>query len=155
MPVSGSHRRRLLEAMGVAPLRLRDTASQPATVVDDGIVAAPSPLRAELVLVLPAGCEPRHLDLVGRAMTAFGPRFARAARVQVEAGAVSGALPAAPAYLAFGEAQAHALGRGLDAAVMAQADVVLLDAPAELAGAAGKRRLWTAVSALRRRWRQE
>lgn len=159
MPAPVAHRRRLLRAMGVTPLRLRQPAvGEPeaaAAVAAPEASSAQTPATTDLVLVLPAGCEPRHLDLLGRAMTAFGPRFARAARVEVDKGAVTGALPAAQAYLAFGEAQARALGRDLDAAVMARADVILLDTPADLAEAAGKRRLWTAVGALRRRWRQQ
>ena len=36
-------------------------------------------------------------------------------------------VPAAKAYLVFGEAQAHALGRALPAAVMQRAQIVLAD----------------------------
>jgi len=60
-------------------------------------------------------------------------------------------VPRAPAYLVFGQAQAHALGRALTAEAMHDAHIVLADAPAEiLAQAAAKRRLWLAMRTLRR-----
>ena len=60
-------------------------------------------------------------------------------------------VPHAPAYLVFGQAQAHALGRALPASVMRDAHIVLADTPAEiLAQANSKRRLWQALRTLRR-----
>ena len=54
-------------------------------------------------------------------------------------------------YLVFGDAQAHALGRALPAAVMSQALIVLADEPKlVLADAAAKRRLWNALRSVRR-----
>lgn len=147
-PATPARREQVLRAMGVTVYRLRDVV--PAAVGDAPAGVAPVPVRATCVLVLPAGCTPRELDLVGRAMTAFGPAFARAARVEVVDGEVAVAIPAATAYLAFGEAQARALGRALPAAAMAAAQVALLDVPARLSGAAGKRGLWNALKALRR-----
>jgi len=60
-------------------------------------------------------------------------------------------VPEAQAYLVFGEAQAHALGRALPAAVMHQAQIVLADEPAlVLTSADAKRRLWNALRSVRR-----
>jgi hypothetical protein len=60
-------------------------------------------------------------------------------------------VPAADAYLVFGEAQAHALGRTLAAEVLQRAQIVLVDALATvLTEPAAKRRLWTALRRLRR-----
>jgi hypothetical protein len=51
----------------------------------------------------------------------------------------------------FGEAQAHALGRGLPVAVLQRAQIVLVDDLAQvLAEAGAKRRLWGALRRLRR-----
>jgi ABC-type lipoprotein export system ATPase subunit len=100
--------------------------------------------------VLPQGCNTRELDLVGRALNACGATFARAARVTVSEGQL-GHVPEAQAYLVFGEAQAHALGRALPAAAMHRAQIVLADDPASvLTSAAAKRRLWNALRTLRR-----
>ena len=102
------------------------------------------------MVVLPAGCSPRELDLIGRALMTAGPAVARAPRIQV----TDGQLPSAPearAYLVFGEAQAHALGRELPVATLSRAHIVLADEPAAvLASGAGKRRLWNALRSLRR-----
>lgn len=60
-------------------------------------------------------------------------------------------VPEARAYLVFGEAQAHALGRKLPAAVLHRAQIVLADEPAlVLTSAAAKRRLWNALRSVRR-----
>jgi hypothetical protein len=54
-------------------------------------------------------------------------------------------------YLVFGQAQAHALGRELPAAVMSEAHIALVDEPGPLLfGADGKRRLWAALRQARR-----
>ncbi len=141
--------------MGVTPMQLRTVADAVPVRHDTGSVEDSSAdALVDVALVIPAGVASPHLDLLGRAMTAFGARFARAARLTVADGTVTAAIPAARAYLAFGEAQARALGRDLDAAVMAHAEVVLVDGPEQLVSAQGKRRLWVAVNALRRRWRQ-
>lgn len=142
-----SHRARLLRALGVTPWvqRAAPTTSQPMAPEP----AADVPVGACVVL-LPAGCEPRSLDLLGRALTAFGPALARAARVEVRDGQLA-TPPLARAYLVFGEAQARALGRELPAAVLNQAHIVLADEPASIhASGAGKRRLWNALRSLRR-----
>jgi hypothetical protein len=100
---------------------------------------------------LPDGCAARELDLLGRALAAYGPALARAGRITVRDGRPVAAVPPVRAYLVFGQAQAHALGRELPAAVMNQAQIVLADEPHEvLATGAGKRRLWTALRQLRR-----
>ena len=52
--------------------------------------------------------------------------------------------------VAFGQAQAHALGRELPSAVLNAAQIVLADEPAVLLAGAAKRRLWTALRQLRR-----
>jgi hypothetical protein len=77
--------------------------------------------------------------------------LARAARVTVKDGQLAGDVPEARAYLVFGEAQAHALGRTLPPAVMHRAQIVLADEPAlVLTRADAKRRLWSALRTLRR-----
>jgi hypothetical protein len=104
----------------------------------------------ECVVLLPAGCSPRELDLVGRALMACGAALARAPRIEVSNGQLP-SVPEARAYLVFGEAQAHALGRELPAAALSRAHIVLADEPAGvLASAAGKRRLWNALRSVRR-----
>ncbi len=114
------------------------------------MAAAPEGLAVHCVVVLPGGCMPRELDLLGRALCAFGAGLARAARVEVTDGRLA-ALPSARAYLAFGEAQAHALGRELPVELQQRAQIVLADVPGQvLADAAGKRRLWNALRHLRR-----
>jgi hypothetical protein len=106
---------------------------------------------AGCVVLLPAACGARELDLLGRALTSGGAALARAARVRVQPGEVETSVPHARAYLACGEAQAHALGRSLPMQVTAQAQIVLVDEPARLLGdAAAKRRLWIALRTLRR-----
>lgn len=149
-----ARRQRLLREFGVVPYRLRQVAPVASVEEPVGRPSSDGAVVAECVLVLPAACQARERDLIGRAMSGFGAAFARAARVEVGDGMVSGDVPVARAYLAFGEAQARALGLSLPAEVMATADVILLDPPGELLQAAGKRRLWAAVNALRRRWRQ-
>lgn len=146
-----SHRGRVLRALGVTPWVRRVAASAPATPdVPVSQEAATSIASGDCVVVLPAGCSPRELDLIGRALMTAGPAVARAPRIQV----TDGQLPSAPearAYLVFGEAQAHALGREPPAATLSRAHIVLADEPAAvLASGAGKRRLWNALRSLRR-----
>lgn len=145
-----SHRERVLRALGVTPWVRRD--ASPAAIVEDVLVAesGPAAFSGECVVVLPSGCSPRELDLVGRALMTAGAIVARAPRIQVADGQLQGA-PEARAYLVFGEAQAHALGRELPAATLSRAHIVLADEPAAvLASGAGKRRLWNALRSLRR-----
>jgi len=144
-----AHRARVLRALGVTPWRLRVVAaSAPETAATD-IAAESTSSTARCVVVVPAGCTARELDLLGRAFCTFGPALARAARIEV--GGDSTRIPRAQAYLVLGEAQAHALGRDLPAEAVHQAHIVLADTPAEvLAGGAGKRRLWSALRNLRR-----
>lgn len=145
-----SHRERVLRALGVTPWVRRvgatepDASELPVADVQSEVVSG------DCIVVLPAGCSPRELDLVGRALMACGAAIARAPRIEVS----NGQLPSAPqarAYLVFGEAQAHALGRELPAAALSRAHIVLADEPASvLASGAGKRRLWNALRSLRR-----
>jgi hypothetical protein len=143
---TADHRQRLLRELGVIPWVRR--ARAPA-VKHDPLADAQS--STECVVVLPAGCAARELDLLGRALHSFGVVLARAARVQVQDGALT-SVPSARAYLVFGQAQAHALGRQLPAAVMNQAHIALVDLPQGplLAGVAAKRQLWMAMRNLRR-----
>ncbi len=145
--VSSAHRERVLRALGVTPWVRR----VPSEVVAATTELAPAAVSSgECVVLLPAGCSQRELDLVGRALMTSGATVARAPRIEVS----NGQLPSAPearAYLVFGEAQAHALGRELPAATLSRAHIVLADEPAGvLASAAGKRRLWNALRSLRR-----
>jgi hypothetical protein len=144
---SPAHRARVLRALGVVAWHRRDVALPELAAP---VVAAEPPGAAEVVIVLPRGCAVRELDLLGRALCAFGPRLARAARI--EAGDSENVqVPHAQAYLVFGQEQAHSLGRALPADVMRHAHIVLADAPADvLSQAAAKRRLWQALRTMRR-----
>lgn len=151
MHAAEARRAQVLRAMGVTLYRLRDAGpAAPADSAPTPVAIAPAPVHAQCVLVLPAGCTSRQMDLVGRAMAAFGAAFARAPRMMAVDDELPAPIPAAAAYLAFGEAQARALGRALPAATMAYAQVALLDEPAQLSAADGKRRLWNALKTLRR-----
>jgi hypothetical protein len=145
-----AHRERLLRALGVTPWVRRAAVAEPVGGDSPVVDAMATLVSGECIVVLPAGCSPRELDLVGRALMACGAALARAPRIEVS----NGQLPAAPearAYLVFGEAQAHALGRELPAAALSRAHIVLADEPASvLASGAGKRRLWNALRSLRR-----
>jgi hypothetical protein len=149
--VSAGHRARILRALDVTPWVRR----VPPEVHVEPVPAASAPADASAgvacVVVLPEACSTRELDLVGRALSACGAALARAARVTVQGGQLAADVPEAGAYLVFGEAQAHALGRSLPAAVMHRAQIVLADEPAlVLTSAAAKRRLWSALRSLRR-----
>jgi hypothetical protein len=145
-----SHRERVLRALGVTPWVRRTAVAEPVASELPVVDAMAEVVSGDCIVVLPAGCSPRELDLVGRALMACGAAIARAPRIEVS----DGRLPAAPearAYLVFGEAQAHALGRELPAAALSRTHIVLADEPASvLASGAGKRRLWNALRSLRR-----
>ncbi|BFI95404.1 MAG: hypothetical protein RSP_09140 [Rhodanobacter sp.] len=145
MPAA-AHRERVLQALGLTPWQRRQAPAQ-AT----GQAAQAGAVHADCVVLLPADCGTRELDLLGRALTSGGAALARAARVRVQPGEAEIAVPQARAYLACGEAQAHALGRSLPMQVTAQAQIVLVDEPARLLDdAAAKRRLWIALRTLQR-----
>jgi hypothetical protein len=147
---SGSHRERVLRALGVTPWVRRLAAVEPVVQADASPTEAAAFASGDCIVVLPAGCSTRELDLVGRALMTCGPLVARAPRIEVRDGQLA-SVPQARAYLVFGEAQAHALGRELPAAVLSRAHIVLADEPAGvLASGAGKRRLWNALRSLRR-----
>ena len=141
-----AHRARVLHALGLTPW-VRRRAAAASTLVEpesDGAGVA-------CIVILPASCHARELDLLGRALHAGGAALARAARINVKDGQLAAPVPAARAYLVFGDAQAHALGRALPAAVMSQALIVLADEPKlVLDDAAAKRRLWNALRSVRR-----
>jgi len=142
-----SRRTRLLRALGVTPWVRRAPVAVPAAAPEPAPAAAP----ASCVVLLPEGCGARELDLLGRALAAYGPGLARAGRILVRDGRPTVTVPPVRTYLVFGQAQAHALGRELPASVMNQAQIVLADEPQQvLASGAGKRRLWTALRQLRR-----
>jgi hypothetical protein len=144
-----ARRERLLKAMGVTPWRLRTgeaVVADPAEPANDGMPGE----GVGCVVILPAGASERELELIGRALRAFGPVTGRAARLQVGERGL-GQVPVAATYLVFGEAQARALGRDLPAGVLGAAQIVLVDLPsAILADAAAKRRLWNGLRALGR-----
>ncbi|HEY0196991.1 MAG TPA: hypothetical protein VGC19_00445 [Rhodanobacter sp.] len=143
------HRARVLRALGVTPWVRRAAPVSAGIAVDERAVDPAAGVAC--VVVLPQGCSTRELDLLGRALNACGAMLARAARVTVSAGQLQGDVPEARAYLVFGEAQAHALGRALPAATMHRAQIVLADEPAAvLTSAAAKRRLWNALRNVRR-----
>ena len=146
---SPAHRARVLHALGVVAWRRREAAVAPVELALP-TEAQQIPVNARVVVVLPPGCAVRELDLLGRALSAFGPQLARAPRIEALDGDAM-QVPHAPAYLVFGQAQAHALGRALPADVMRDAHIVLADMPAEiLAQSTSKRRLWQALRTLRR-----
>ncbi|MEI7036079.1 hypothetical protein [Fulvimonas yonginensis] len=147
-----ARRTRVLRALGVTPWVRRAPAVTAAPAPAEPASAIPqAAVRAACVVLLPDGCSPRELDLLGRALAAYGPELARAGRITVREGRPTAAVPPVGAYLVFGQTQAHALGRELPAAVMNRAQIVLADEPAQvLASGAGKRRLWTALRQLRR-----
>jgi hypothetical protein len=148
--VSADHRARVLRALGVTPWQRR-AAPAAVTAGEPEYATADMAANVACVVVLPQDCSARELDLVGRALNASGAALARAARVTVSGGQLAAGVPEAQAYLVFGEAQAHALGRALPAAVMHQAQIVLADEPAlVLTSADAKRRLWNALRSVRR-----
>lgn len=142
-----SHRARTLRALGITPWLRRAGGNQDALTVP---ATGPEP-KPSCVVLLPDGCPPRELDLIGRALATCGAELARAGRILVRDGRPVAEVPPVRAYLVFGQAQAHALGRELPAAVANQAQIVLADEPsALLTSGAAKRRLWTALRQLRR-----
>jgi hypothetical protein len=154
-PAAIERRARVLHALGITPWQRRALKPQAGAVPPfAGSIDADAPTSASVpsacVVVLPDGCGARELDLLGRALTTYGPVLARAARITVRAGQLVGTVPAVRAYLVFGEAQARALGRDLPSAVARQAQIVLVEEPAHLLTAAAKRRLWSALRQLRR-----
>lgn len=145
--VSPGRRARVLQALGLTPWVRRAPVTAPAI----GEEAAAGGAGVACVVVLPEQCSVRELDLLGRALSAAGAGLARAARVRVQAGQLPADVPAARTYLAFGDAQARALGRALPVAVMNSALVVLADEPSLVLGSAtAKRRLWSALRTVRR-----
>ncbi|MEP7186046.1 MAG: hypothetical protein ABI767_09435 [Rhodanobacter sp.] len=141
------HRARVLRALGMTPWVRRSAAH-----VDDSEPSTPTAAAGvSCVVVLPEVCSTRELDLLGRAFNACGASIARAPRIRAAGGELTDDVPEARAYLVFGDAQAHALGRALPAAVMNQAQILLADDPALVLTSAGaKRRLWSALRSLRR-----
>lgn len=150
-PTTVSHRRRLLRALGVVPYALRDHSPGPIVAdisIDDAVVGGSLP---SCVLVLPRTCSARESVLIDRAMRALGGDFARCTRVSVADDAqLPSSTPHVQLYVAFGEAQARALGQVLPGEVIAAAEVVLLESPRSLLGADAKRRLWQAAGNWRR-----
>lgn len=147
------HRARLLRALGVTPwVRRQPFATEMPTAFDmQGGMAESDAAPGDSIVLLPAGCPAALLDLLGRAFSAYGPSLARAARIEVGADGQLAHVPEARAYLVFGQAQAHALGRVLPAVVLNSAQIVLADEPHEIrASGEGKRRLWNALRSLRR-----
>ena len=149
-----SRRRAALQAMGITPWVMRERAQaqpQPVAIEPGATVVREAQPSGRCVVLLPAGADARALDLLGRALTACGAEIARAGRIRVADGQLSDTVPHAPVYLVFGQAQAHALGRELPAAVMSEAHIALVDEPGPLLfGADGKRRLWAALRQARR-----
>lgn len=140
-------RARVLRALGVTPW-VRKAAP---CVVDGAALRTDLSTSVGCVVILPQACSTRELDLLGRAFNACGASIARAARIQVRDGQLGDDVPPARAYLVFGEAQAHALGRALPLEVMNRAQIVLADEPSLVLSSAGaKRRLWSGLRSLRR-----
>lgn len=148
MTAVSARRQRLLRVMGVTPWSLR-ASDAPATAESAANDDVPGQ-RVACVIVLPADATEREMELVGKALRAFGATTARAARL-LAGPAGLGHVPVAATYLVFGEVQAHALGHELPAAVMGAAQIVLVDPPALIVtDAAAKRRLWNGLRALGR-----
>lgn len=148
--VSATHRARVLRALGVTPWVRRSVSASrvEATDLAESVEAIGSDRRC--VVVLAPDASARERSLLDRALGSAGPALAQAARVAVREGQLVD-VPPAEAYLVFGEAQAHALGRALAADVLQRAHIVLVDPlPALLSEPAAKRRLWVALRGLRR-----
>jgi len=148
-PAAISQRSRVLRALGVTPWVRRATRAA-ATAAEPSLSLPDLAAGVACVVVLPESCATRELDLLGRLLNACGSTLARAGRVRVSGGQLA-EVPHARAYLVFGEAQAHALGRALPAAAMQSAQIVLADELTQVLTAAdAKRRLWSALRNLRR-----
>ncbi len=146
-----SQRSRVLAALGVVPWVRHTRGTRAAAVPPDAVAPFATGERVACVVVVAEGCSTRELDLLGRALNACGATLARAARLTLRNGELDGPVPDAAAYLVFGEAQAHALGRRLPATSMQRAHIVLADELASLlTSAAAKRRLWSALRTMRR-----
>ena len=153
MPAIGQRRTTVLRALGITPWVRRQPAADvpahgavPATEASNPVAGAPA-----CVVLIPAGCDARAMDLLGRALNACGAELARAGRIMVADGQLSAPVAPAPVYLVFGQAQAHALGRELPAAVTSRAHIALADEPSLLlTDAASKRRLWASLRQVRR-----
>lgn len=145
--VATGRRQHVLRALGITPWVQRQPGGAAAPAAASN-ATAPS---GRCVVLIPAGSDTRAMDLLGRALNACGVELARAGRISVSDGQLGAPVPHAPVYLAFGQAQAHALGRELPAAVMSQAHIALVDEPAQLLTSAdSKRRLWAALRQVRR-----
>ncbi|HET6430930.1 hypothetical protein [Dyella sp.] len=146
--MAAARRQQVLQALGLTPWVRRARGASAGSSA--AAVAEPSP-SGRCVVLIPAGADVRAMDLLGRALNACGAELARAGRISVADGAPGAPVPHAPVYLAFGQAQAHALGRELPAAVMREAHIALVDDPSQLLVDAGsKRRLWAALRQVRR-----
>lgn len=146
---TGVQRTRVLRALGVTPWVRRASSAVAVTIAMPG--ATDLGAGVACVVVVPGAGSTRELDLLGRVLNACGATMARAARIRVTGGELAGDVPEARAYLVFGDAQAHALGRRLSAEAMHRAEIVLADELSlVLTGAAAKRRLWSALRNLRR-----
>lgn len=149
MAASPDRRQRLLRTLDVVPWRLRDAPAAPVPGPKAANDAPPAAGTVACVVVLPVASE-REMDLIGRALRAFGPVLGRAARLHVGEHCL-GPVPVAGRFLVFGEAQAHALGRELPAAALQAAQIVLVDTPsAVLTSPQAKRRLWQGLRTLAR-----
>ncbi|MEO7072702.1 MAG: hypothetical protein ABI300_06900 [Rhodanobacter sp.] len=147
--MSDAHRMRVLRALGVTPWVRRASAldASPTGALEASEVIGPG---NACVVVLAPEASRRQLGLLDQALASGGPALARAPRVVTRDGQL-GDVPPAAAYLVFGEAQAHALGRALPADTLRSAQIVLVDAlPAVLTDPSAKRRLWVALRGLRR-----
>lgn len=133
-----SQRIRCLTAMGLRPWVLRDApvqADQPRCVV---IVAATL-------------AEARQRQLVECAVACLGLPDGAVMRATARDGRLTAGVPATPAYLAFGSAQAQALGAALTADQRERACIALTDEPAQLLDEPYRKRgLWLALKAVRR-----
>ncbi len=148
--VSATHRARVLRALGVTPWVRRSVTSSLVAAADLFESVDLIECGQRCVVVLAQAASERELSLLDRALGSAGPALAQAARVAVRDGQLVD-VPLADAYLVFGEAQAHALGRTLAADVLQRAHIVLVDPlPALLSDPAAKRRLWMALRGLRR-----
>lgn len=148
--VSAAHRARVLRALGVTPWVRRSVTAGRVEATDPLESADASGSGPHCVVVLAQDATGRERSLLDRALESAGPALAQAARVAVHDGQLVD-VPSADAYLVFGEAQAHALGRTLAADVLQRARIVLVDPlPALLSDPAAKRRLWMALRGLRR-----
>ncbi|CAM5312526.1 hypothetical protein [Rhodanobacter lindaniclasticus] len=100
---NATHRVRVLHALGLTPWVRRVAVASSAVVGPVAAEPVAEGIDGACVVVLPASCSTRQLDLLGRALLAAGAALARSPRITVQDGQLTAEVPVARAYLVFGE----------------------------------------------------